>query len=232
MASPPPFAAVPQRTASHRMDVGASRKGVFRLTLLMYGMRNRCRWGVTTSRPGVDAPFLLGLALLRHYGGHRDEAAEERHARADDPLQPGRPGRGLGAGTPPVSRGTAPSVPGPGGRARAGSPVPRGRSRPPRRAARPWRRRARCPPAPILSGRPQPSGQVGGDRHDERDGVERAFMRFRVLPPSLPHSGLERTTATLGLKAAFPKSVPPKQAARSWATRAAAESMLTGDPLS
>src|SRR3712207_1183534 len=97
MASPPPFAAVPQRTASHRMDVGASRKGVFRLTLLMYGMRNRCRWGVTTSRPGVDAPFLLGLALLRHYGGHRDEAAEERHARADDPLQPGRPGRGLGS---------------------------------------------------------------------------------------------------------------------------------------
>ena len=55
------------------------------------------------------------------------------------------------------------------------------------------------------------------------------LKRFQVVPPTLPRSGLEASARTLGLKATFPKSVPPKQTAnpRSWTTRAAVESWVT-----
>lgn len=58
------------------------------------------------------------------------------------------------------------------------------------------------------------------------------FARFQNAPPTLPRSGLQPTTATLESNAAFPKSVPPKQAARPrlWATRAAVESFVIRGP--
>jgi hypothetical protein len=42
-----------------------------------------------------------------------------------------------------------------------------------------------------------------------------ALKRFQVVPPTLPRSVLEPMGLRLGLKATFPKRVPPKQAARA-----------------
>jgi hypothetical protein len=163
-------------------------------------------------------------AFFREGRGRHDEAREERHVRAPQGLSPAS-----GAGTPPVSNGTAPC-----GAWRLSATCTTRAARPVVAATpiktslvrlRPGARRSAPLPADPCREGNQPSTAA------PKEAAFSKLKRFQVVPPNLPRSGLEASVPTLGLKTTFPKSVPPKQTAnpRSCTTCADMESLVTGE---